>query len=77
MDLQFRAWLHSGAEHWRDEIKKRSVYPEYKPLCFQWNYLYISLIFKNARFLTYSMLYIFMWQIFNYLSGQLTKFGLC
>ena len=50
MDLLFQAWLHSGAEHWCDEIKKRSVYPEYKPLCFQWNYADIWLIFKKTRY---------------------------
>ena len=50
MDLLFQAWLHSGAENWCDEIKKRSVYPEYKPHCFQWNYADIWLIFKKTRY---------------------------
>lgn len=50
MDLLFQAWLHSGAEHWCDEIKKRSVYPEYKPLCFQWNFADNWPIFKKTQY---------------------------
>jgi hypothetical protein len=68
MDLLFRAWLHSGAEHWRDEIKKRSVYPEYKPPYFQWSRPDFSLIFKIKRFLKYLMSYIFVSPVIRWFS---------
>jgi hypothetical protein len=60
MNLLFLAWLHSGAEHWPDKTKKRSVCPEYKPPCFQWNYFDSSLVLEKNRIPWYFAIYIFM-----------------